>query len=272
MNKQTIKDDNGRRHHVMLMEAGEISGAAKNNPKWMKHQLGIHAKISLETFEKLAEIGEQKYVERSEAFLSQIEDQIPVTRGWQSVDDVVGGCPNIPAYLAGHPQSMRRRRRVAKETAPLTIFMDLTSSMGIDADDILKRGIVLLTLVRLLVEHRPVELWVGTSLGLGSGQDNCIAAWKIDTAPMDLARAAFHIADVNMSRLFGYAMCEQMLDCHIGGYHTDEAVLKKVMAQAGGWGELLYIPPVRWSDPMKTEPVQWLKSKMKEYVREGDDE
>lgn len=254
--------------HFALMSAGEICEVAASNMRWMRHQEGIqrgNGAVSTEQFIQKARLGDNKLVEMSEALLSKIEDQVPLSRGWRNIDDVVGAVPNIPAFLAGHPQNMRRRERAMRESAPLTIFMDLTSSMAINQDDILKRGIVLLALVRQLVAHRSVELWVGTSLG--EGRHSCFAGWKIDTTPLDLARAAFHISDVSMSRLFGYATCEMLVNQHLGGFGASAKRNVELLKQIGGWHDLMYLPPIHHHDPMVSDPVGWLKKTMKQYVR-----
>lgn len=252
-------------NHYALMTASEICDVARGNMKWMRHQENIqygNGAVRTEKFLELASTGDYSLVEQSEKMLSLIEDQVPVSRGWRNVDDVVGAVPNVPAFLAGHPQCMRRRMRTMKESAPLTIFMNLTSSMSISQDKILKRGIVLLALTRLLVEHRAVELWVGSSLS-DRTSEIYTAAWRIDTAPLDLARAAYHISSVAMSRLFGYATCEQLIDKHIGGHgHQNPDELKRV----AGWNDLLYIPSIMNNDPMVDNPVGWIKNVMKKYV------
>lgn len=247
------------KNHYMLMDAGEISDLAVVHHKWMTHQMGIHVGLSMEAFRHGASHGDESIVARSEQVMSDLEDQLPHSPGWSNVYDVVGSLPVIPALLAGHPQHMRRRERVAKATAPLTIFMDLTSSMGIHRRDILKRGIVMLALVRCLVMVRPVELWVGASLGGGPGGQSGTVAWRIDTAPMDLARSGFHIADVNMSRLFGYAMCESMIDAHLPGSFADTNERMAELREIAGWHDVLMVPRIHLHDPLVTDPVGWIK-------------
>lgn len=252
------------RDHYALMDASEIVAVADANRKWMTHQEGVQAgngAMRTNEFLRRAALGDESLVARSEEFMSGLEDQLPLTRGWRVVDDVVGAVPNVPSFLAGHPQHMRRRERVARDSAPLTIFVNLTSSMGIPQDVILRRGIVLLALVRMLVEHRAVELWVGTNLS--DGRVSATAAWRIDTTPLDLARAAFHVSAVAMSRLFGYATAEMLVDQHLSG--SDSQIEKKIGA-AVGWGEVVCVPPVDLYDPMVTDPVGWLRRVMRQYV------
>jgi len=219
--------------------------------------------------------GDESLVAESEKFLADIEGQIPLSRGWRNIDDVVGAVPNIPAFLAGHPQHMRRRERVARDNAPLTIYMDLTSSAAISAETVQKRGIVLLALTRMLVEHRPVALWVGISKGSGYGAAGPVSgtvAWRIDTTPLDLARAAFHISSTVMARGFGYGVDDSL---HITGgawpfgNHTLHCRTAEARLQAvSDIGEVMYIPPIYVADDMVNQPVAWLKRVMLKYVGE----
>lgn len=274
MRLETLSLPQGKAHY-MLMSASEIVGAATQHDKWMRHQMGIQRgnmrDCSVEQFKTLVSQGDENLVKQSEKMLAKIEDQIPLSKGWRNVDDVVGAVPNVPAFLAGHPQCMRRRERSAQSTAPLTVYMDLASSMVIGKDLILQRGVALLALVRLLVAHRPVELWVGTTLGTHGVQ--ATSAWQIDTAPMDLARAAFQIADSTMSRLFGYAMGEAQVGRHLGGFgfagfSADEAA--KPLRTVTGWSEVMYLPPISYSDPLTKDPVGWIRKVMQQYVRDAE--
>src|SRR4029079_19182184 len=185
-----------------FLEASEIPALMRKYPMTCKG--GSWYGDSSEALVRKATTGDNSLVAESERFLTSIEDQVPMSKGWRNVDDVVGAIPNVPAFLAGHPQHMRRRERAARDNAPITIYMDLTSSAMIDAKQLQKRGIVLLALARLLVEHRPVELWVGTS----KARQGCsgTVAWRIDTAPLDLSRSSYHIGAAAMARGFGYGL------------------------------------------------------------------
>jgi hypothetical protein len=264
----------GKQDHFVLLDAGEILGLIK--------QHGITAGggwygDSTEDFRRKAEVGDNGLVAESEKFLASIEDQIPLSRGWVNVDDVVGAIPNVPAFLAGHPQHMRRRQRMARDNSPLTIFMDLTSSAMISARDVTKRGVVLLALTRMLVEHRPVELWVGTAKDIRSGypKGSGCAAWKIDTAPLDLARSAYHIGAAAMARGFGYGLTDALFRTGGGWPFGDVDLHRQTAAErlkaVFGFSEMLYIPPIHLKDQMTTDPIGWLKKQMKQYVNNGDE-
>lgn len=250
--------------YYVLCEAQEIPGLlvhsdSGGNNKW-------HGD-TYEAFRAKAVRGDEGLVDESEKFLASIEDQIPVSRGWRNVEDVVGALPNVPAYLAGHPQCMRRRERVARDNAPIAIYMDLTSSAGIDARVVARRGVVLLALTRMLVEHRAVTLWVGVSQDVGSGAGT--VAWRIDTMPLDLARAAYQIGGTAMSRRFGYGVNMGLNGAgghwpfrdHELGARTGKERMQNILGC-----EVLYIPRIYLTDQMTTDPVAWLRRVMAEYV------
>lgn len=260
--------------HWTTMEAGEI-------PQVVEKHAGNRAMFrfndewcggSFASLRHCAELGDESLVEKADAFLAQLEDQVPVTRGWRSVDDVVGAVPNVPAFLAGHPQHMRRRERAARDNAPLTLFLDLTSSAVIDADTVQRRAVVLLALVRLLVEHRPVALWAGVGQDVGMRGAGYVA-WRIDTAPLDLARAAYHVGAANMARRFGYGVNTV---CNGAGGHwphhdpSHTATHGEHDLRAVFETDMLVVPALQYNDPAVRDPVGWLKAKMAKYVRQEE--
>lgn len=258
----------------MLIDSGELKTVARDNATALRSKgtWGSWSGGSYADFERKVVVGDNELVKESEKFLREIEDLAPVSRGWRNVDDVVGAVPNIPAFLAGHPQCMRRRERVMKQTSPLVIYMDLTTSASISAEDVQRRGVVLLALVRQLVEHRPVELWVGTSLGTYSDSVlSCTTAWRIDTAPLDLARAAFHISATSMARGFGYGICQSVLgsggNWPLNDHELHCRTAKARLGAAFPGQEILYVPPVYGTDEMVRKPVEWIRRTMAQYVQ-----
>lgn len=254
--------DSGELKKVASDFAGVISQYIKNfGSDWFGS--------SYSEFERAVTVGDNSLVKESDDFLKQIEDQVPISRGWKNIDDVVGAVPNIPAYLAGHPQCMRRRQRTMKENAPLVIYMDLTTSAMISARDVRKRGVTLLALVRQLVEHRSVELWVGASLGRYGGGSGTVT-WRIDTAPLDLARAAFYISATVMARGFGYSICNKVLETSgtwpFNNFELHKQTAKERLGAVFPGQEILYVPPIIGFDELVSKPVEWIKRTMAQYV------
>src|SRR4051812_31418704 len=128
-------------------------------------------------------------VAATDKLLNDVEGLLHIdTRAWRNVSDVSGGVPDVPSFLAGQPMCMRRRQRVVCEQAPLALIVDLTSSASLTAAHMNARGVAILALVRVLANVRPIELW--TVIGLGEKNKAVEVITRIDTAPLDLARAA----------------------------------------------------------------------------------
>lgn len=232
-----------------------------------------------EALEKLA-IGDNSLVPASEALLAQLENALPHTARYVNVSDMVGGLPNVPAFLAGHPINMRRRARVARDDAPISVVVDVTSSAGINADALLRRGTALLAFVRLLSDHRAVSLWCGIGLsGKGDysrGSGSSMVLWRIDTAPLDVARAAHLLSAPSVSRGLGYKLSHAVhssgggwpFDSHERHCETGEARLCNVLGE-----QVHFVPPVMLGDDLLLKsPVDWLKRELGKYLpsEEGD--
>ena len=215
--------------------------------------------------------GDDKLVAPSDAMVEALEGTAIHTQKWRNVDDVAGSIPNVPAYLAGHPCAMRRRTRLDQDDAPIAVFIDLDSSAGISAKDVLRRGTAALALTRLLSDHRPVELWAGIAMNVGYGSSTI--AWRIDTAPLDLARAAFALCSPAVSRGLGYKL-SHAVHGSTGGWPFDnyskhrnsgQERLERVFGQ-----KVLYIPGVYLTDELITNPTAWIKRELEKYTHKEE--
>jgi hypothetical protein len=150
--------------------------------------------------------------------LDRIETSVGFdARRWRTIDSVAGGAPNVPAYLAGSPVSMRRRARVMDTAAPLVIALELGVSAAVDTATIARRGAAALALARIASASRPVELW--GYFAARDGADHCAGmAVKLDTAPMDVSRAAWLFCAPEALRRAAFAVL-----AHTGGW-TDQSV------------------------------------------------
>ena len=265
-------DFDGKEDNYTFVEAGDLSALARTHASKIKDWstgsfYGQHSKA---TALRALTLGDESLVAASDALLAKLEDKLPHTRKWQSRRSVTGGLVNVPEFLAGNPECMRQRKRLDRNDAPVTIFMDLTSSAMIDASKLLARGTAILALARALCEHRVVELWGGIALGDGSGYSGQKAwcstfAWRIDTTPLDVARAAFLFSAPAMARGIGYELAPTLAghstwsgqwpwashDLHV---RTQSARLRAAM----GASEMLIVPPIYGTDPLVTAPLEWI--------------
>ena len=128
-----------------------------------------------------------------------------------TVAAVAGGLPNVPAMLAGSPLAMRRRQRIADQAAPLSVVVDLGVSSSVKHPTLARRGAAALALVRLLAATRPVALWVVSGQQASRYSEhaqNAAFAVRLDTAPLDLSRAAWLLCAPEAFRRAAFAVCQ----------------------------------------------------------------
>lgn len=220
---------------------------------------------------RMIEAGDLAAVAASDALLTTMEEKlsIPTARKrWQ--DCVAGAYPNVPAYIAGQPLSMRRRARDDSAYAPLAIIVDLTSSASIHVSDLRKRGAAILALVRALAARRPIELWAGCSIDADNLRNAFHWYVRIETAPLDLARAAYMLTHPAVCRGLiyglGYKFHEYQGDWPYNRGQTFRAHADKIISRAFPHVTgTLFIPPVFSGDPAINNPVAWIEQHLKTF-------
>lgn len=226
---------------------------------------------------KLARAGDISRVAASDAFMNRLEDIIGFERQtFRTVDAVSGGVPNIPALIANQPLAMRRRQRVISEQAPLNVVVDLVSSGGIDASKLEKRGAAVLALVRLLSAVRPVNLYAVTAAKPWDQNRYASAGFavRLDTAPLDIARAAHVFGSPAFARNLIYRLTSY--EAH-GNWDIDglswpfddvnfyRANGAHYWERALGAGECLFMAPPYLNDMAIDDPERFIKEKIAEY-------
>lgn len=98
-------------------------------------------------------------VERSEAFLEkihfQLETEVPM---WSN--SVEGAFPNVPEFIAGHPDCMRKKVYEHSDRGHVKVYVSISTSSGVDPESILSRGLAIMAFVRELPRIRPVQLFL----------------------------------------------------------------------------------------------------------------
>lgn len=195
-----------------------------------------------------AKEGEPARVPRSDAFLSRMEDLARMeSHAFEAQASVAGGVANVPAYLAGHPASMRMRRRVMKQQAPLVVLVDCFASAGVSVDAIERRGAAVLALVRAVSVIRPVTLVAFCALG---GDKTTVHSFRVETAPLDLSRAAWALGSPNVLRHHFHALRGKITgdgSCYQGGYPDPDATAD--LAAALGFEEYVSTGQLVGADP-----------------------
>lgn len=219
----------------------------------------------------------------AEKYMDRFENDMFVGRAWRNIDNVVGSAPNVPAVLAGVPNSMRMRVRTTSHTAPLTILFELTGSGG-TMDTRAERGAAMLAMARLLINTRPVDLWMLTTYGRENVMD--MLATRVDTMPMDLARVAALLCDeevlhhVTTEVVRSVVSADQMIGGSGWSYKSADLerrwsgeAFRRLMSPSS---ELLFIPAAYLQDNY-SDPEAWIKDMLVRYgmgavVRNEEDE
>jgi hypothetical protein len=216
--------------------------------------------------------GDLSGVPASDAYLAKFEALAPMRGAWERRTDVIGTTLDVGAYMADRPMHMRRRVRTMVETAPLTVAVDLVSSGDINSEMLVKRGALILALVRALSITRPVELWAGGSATPSDRKGAWHVWFKIDTAPLDLARAAHVMTSPAVSRGMIYATISHEAGCSGGDLHWpyrdhnwSRANMRPVLSRAFGQADMLTIAAPHSNDELINKPEKWFERMLAEY-------
>lgn len=211
----------GRKDTILQFDSiGELADFQQARPAAGSYFGGSFAGgISRQQATVMLRTGDLSMVPESDKHLAKLEAIAGFeARQFRTFDDVAGGVPNVPAVLANQPLFMRQRRRIESQQAPLTVYVDLVSSAGIKAEDMAKRGAAVLALVRILASKRPVNLWAGCTSGLNRDGSTDLSGivYPIDTAPLDLARAAHILTNQSVPVAIGLKSSSVNLAAHHG--------------------------------------------------------
>lgn len=208
----------------------------------------------------------------SDAFLSSFETDNIETVGFHWRDDVCGSFANVPAYISGVPTCMRNRRKAQNAASPIAVVFDAFPSMSVSGDAMAKVGAAVTAFVRILATRRPVELWVGGSL---DNQKNFGSSWvltRVETAPLDLSRAAYAICHEK----FGRYSSSQLIRANIQGSggawpYCSQNLTRRYMADAlrpalAHVEQILAIPAIHTGDTLQRDPRAWLTDMLAKHV------
>lgn len=242
----------------------------------------------------LSATGDTRLVSEAEAMIEKITTSIEVPKRVVQ-RTVAGGWPSVPDAIAGLPLSMRRMVETNDDRAPITIYADTSSSAGINAAVLKRRGCAILALVMELSKVRPVTLYQITTMGTGKGPgggygwadrsrnvnksdyaspiyDNgeVILTARINTAPLDLATACYVLTSQGFSRRLTYDTTYGY-----GGngewpvrYNLFGAKLyaKYITETMGNPDTTLYIEAPHVKDTIVVNPVGWLETQIKRFT------
>jgi len=242
-----------------------------------------------------AKQGDESLVEEATKLLDKFDLASETVRR-QYVPSVAGAFPIVPDYLSGMPECMRRMQEVSDTSNPIRIVVNMTSSAGVNDEQLLTRGVTILAFVMAVAQSRPIELsaFTGVSGALNpGGEDYCFPITRIETAPLDLATAAWAFVRNTFGRHFSYGFAQTISD---GTGFPMHAGAKYKRSGYGGWpklqsgdmfqgrwglkdGELsaydqrmreilelsetdVYVPEITSGDAF-ADPIKWIKDRLR---------
>jgi len=211
--------------------------------------------------------GDTRYVAQSEALMEKFEKLTLPTQGRTWHNEVAGFVPNVPAYLAGNPQSMRRRKRVESPTAPITVFVDVFASSSFSQDKIVARGAAVLALVRILARFRAVTLWVCCTSTAHDGTHICSAV-QINTTPIDLAHAGYMLCGPSFLRHIWTTTLRGMYPQVDNVPPLRGATLTELATRAFGEGTEILVVKGAIVSQSGGDPTRWIEEKIREAAPE----
>lgn len=242
----------------------------------------VGGETASETFQR-AEFGDASLVPDAEAMIARLEAQIETPRRTWSRSPA-GAFPCVPEAIAGFPTPMRRAIETSDERAPITIMAISTSSAGIPAHVLMKRGTAILALVLALARIRPISLHTLSILdGRNSKNDKdneTVFCSRINTTPLDLANACYVLTSAGFDRRLCHGLAWQ-LNGYTGtwpgkfryGHPTGNGYYDYLAEQlAPDPKRALVIGAAQLHDPIITSPITWINDQIRRFTQAQEEE
>lgn len=192
---------------------------------------------------------------------------------------VVGTFPNVPAVIAGMPESMLVRQTTTQmaSNAPIRIIVDLFASWQITAPQFIKRGVSTIAFAMVMNTIRPIDLYVahtGGSMRLpGSSVAHIV---KVDTKPLDLPRAVWMLSDPAFFRRLGFCSIMHELrpfqSASIGDYTEDCIPAARENREWLGLNkEDIFIERMYHGDILAVQdPMKWVNTMILQHIENDE--
>lgn len=224
----------------------------------------------------LAHSGNTALVPEAEAVLAKLNTEIATPRrAWERAP--AGAFCSVPDVLAGLPTPMRRLAHTYDERAPITILATTTSSAGVPAAVLRKRGAVILALVLALSRTRPVSLRQLATLDGRDKDGETIITAEINTTPLDVATACYVLTSAGFARRMTYDLATA-LNGFSGGwprgytYGKNTRFFTALVPRLGLNPEhTLLVASAEVGDTMLSNPVAWVNAQIARFAQIQED-
>lgn len=220
--------------------------------------------------------GDLSLVPEAEALIERLSTGIE-TRRFETARVVVGSRYAVPDVILGRPRAMRRKRHVKTEHAPVTLLVVSTSSGATSADALRARGAAALALTMVLARNRPVHLFTVSILEGEDASGETVFATRIETAPLDLAIAAYALTSAGFDRRLNHGIAWRVNGCRgswPSEYYKDANAYYESLRErlaVGAKADSLVIRSASLYEPIITDPVAWLNDTIAGFNAEEDE-
>lgn len=127
----------------------------------------------------------------------------------QTYSSVVGCAPNVPAFVAGAPNSMIAQRIVKVRQKVVNIVYNQSAGVFVQTDELIKVGAALLhAILKIEAGGRRVNLYSGMMAVEGRQAVGTIVKIKDSGQPLDVLNAAYPLASPSFLRRHGLRFIE----------------------------------------------------------------
>ena len=260
----------GVRRFDSLYDFLNVASFVKGHPYDNRHRwdLGVSADVAKER----ALTGDVTITNQAAALIERIEPDIGDVALPCWVPSIGGSRVVVPEYLTGAPRHMRRRVRGETTGRCVDVFVDLSSSCGIDALDLVSRGCAIIALLETL---QRINVSVNLSVGFGcrSGTERDGEIWgiiPIESRPLDVSSASFVIAHPAFCRNLLYRVLEKQNGCDLtwSKFGRGEKSYRLQAEYIGLKESDVFVPAADLYDKLIIDnPTKWVEERVRQCLR-----
>ena len=228
--------------------------------------------------------GHPVFVKPAQDLASKLSTGVATSQRFGFVPSLAGTRVSVQSYLGGNPMAMRARRRIEGQNRHVSVYVELISSCGIEAQALLDRGCAILALIEAIqASGTNVDLYLVCSSDADVAMD-----WKppngdiyqvihIDSTPLDLSTAAFALSHPSFPRNVMYMYARAYGSCGSwakyarknsrGPAEPEEASIF-MRKHLGMLDTDIYIPGTRYGDELinGSDKTVWLQKRLSQAV------
>lgn len=238
--------------------------------------------------DKLQE-GSMEHMEQVQAILDKLEVSDMITNNMKMLESSIAGfVPNIPAYLAGQPETMFDivESDIKSVQSPIKVVIHTSVGAWLSERNVISRGTSVIAFVMAMNLMRPVDLYCVHASSLhaaGSTSQVWGTCVKVASRPMDLARAIWMLTSPAYPRGLGIGAVYRLSEYSSPyadnipfafGQGDDEKYISGMRKILNLDNTDIFISRAlnRYGDNMEmiNDPIAWVNKMVREHSKQGE--